>query len=224
MPTAWNSDDPADLGLISANCAALFRTLAGQAQHRTFPDRAELCRWHTAIFAGCAVPVAGYLGHVRGDPSDPELAVYEVGVGRMQIDGHLEKQGFPARLVADELDRVLTEIHDAMAEVDAMLAPGQRPRTVLELHHFVALTAMAHGELVRVHPFANGNGRTARTFVAFLCLRYRVPPFLDPLPRPNDVMYADASRDSMGRRPDYAGDHTRAVAVFGHLLTLALMP
>lgn len=39
-------------------------------------------------------------------------------------------------------------------------------------------------EWVRIHPFANGNGRTARLWANSLALRYGLPPFMSVRPRP----------------------------------------
>ncbi len=40
----------------------------------------------------------------------------------------------------------------------------------------VEVAAWAHGEWVRIHPFANGNGRTARNWANFVFMRYGLPP------------------------------------------------
>jgi len=93
-----------------------------------------------------------------------------------------------------------------------------------ELDAVVGLTARVHGEWVRLHPFANGNGRIARVWAAWLALRYSLPVFVTVKPRPGDLAYARAARDSMGRPPDFTGDHSTATAVFAHLLTLTLLP
>lgn len=126
--------------------------------------------------------------------------------------------------VAPDVDALLLAIHAALQQLDRALPVDRRPAAVDELHAVVALTATVHGEWVRLHPFANGNGRTARTWAAFIALRYSLPVFVVSKPRPNDIAYARAARSSMGRPPDFAGDHSESVAVFGHLLTLALLP
>lgn len=66
----------------------------------------------------------------------------------------------------------------------------------------VELAAMAHGEWVRIHPFADGNGRTARMLGNWILVRYGLPPVLRLRPRPDSLEYARASQESMG-----AGDH-----------------
>lgn len=220
----WEADDPRDHGRIQTNVRALLDELQTTAAERRLPDRAELARWHTVLYAGCRVPSPGYVGHYRGDRVVPELTDYEVGIGLLQPDGLTEKVGVWAADLGVELDRALRGLHAALRWLDDRLPPGRRPTTVDELQLVVELTALVHGEWIRLHPFANGNGRTARVWVAFVCLRYRVPLFLALKPRTPDLAYARAARDSMGRPPDFVGDHSTATAVFAHLLALSLLP
>ena len=63
------------------------------------------------------------------------------------------------------------------------------------------VTAAIHGEWVRIHPFANGNARTARVWAAWIALRYGLPVFVTVKPRPNDAAYAQAAFASMGSSP-----------------------
>ncbi len=164
------------------------------------------------------MPVAGYLGHFRGDPVVRELVDYEVGLGAPLKDGNLEKMGVWASRVNEEMTAVLAGLHAVFAELDARLPVGQPPSTADEILQVISFAALAHGECLRVHPFANGNGRIARLLVAFICMRYAVPMFLHIKPRPEGEDYVRASQDSMGRPPDFVGNHTPTTAVFAHLL------
>lgn len=121
------------------------------------------------------------------------------------------------------LSSFFTGVTAALAQLDQVLAPGPRPTSIDELEAVVGLTALMHGEWLRLHPFANGNGRTGRLWAAFIVLRYSVPIFARVKPRPHDVAYERAARASTGRPPAFAGDHSTAVAVFGHLLSLGLL-
>ncbi len=221
--TPWDDDDPADLPTIAANTSALLGRLRISAPARPMPAADDICGWHTAIYAGCNVPVAGYVGHFRGDQGVPELVGYEVGVGPTQPDGYPDRVGRWSAELPAALSSLFTGVTAALAQLDEVLAPGQRPTSVDELEAVVGLTALVHGEWLRLHPFANGNGRTGRLWVAFIALRYSVPIFVSVKPRPADVAYERAARASMGRPPTFAGDHSTAVAVFGHLLSLALL-
>ena len=215
---SWQEDNSENLSLIQSNAAQLIMELRAGAADRTLPTRETLCYWHARLYAGCDVPVAGYLGHFRGDPTVKELLDYEVGLGSRLNDGNLEKMGVWARRVSNEIDGVLAGLHAVFAELDALLPVGKPPNTADQILEVISFAALAHGEILRVHPFANGNGRIARLLVAFICLRYGVPMFLHIKPRPETEDYIRASRDSMGRPPDYVGNHTTTTSVFAHLL------
>jgi Fic/DOC family len=215
---SWQEDDPKNLSLIQRNAAALITGLRETAPDRMLPTSEELCRWHARLYAGSELPVAGYVGHFRGDPAVRELTDYEVGLGGRLKDGNLEKMGVWARRVSDEMNAVLAGLHAVFVELDARLPVGKPPTTADEILQVISFAALAHGELLRVHPFANGNGRIARLLVAFICLRYGLPMFLHIKPRPESDDYIRASRDSMGRPPDFIGNHTTTIAVFAHML------
>jgi hypothetical protein len=215
---SWQEDDPKNLSLIQGNAAQLITELRATAAQRLLPTCEELCRWHARLYSGCEVPVAGYVGHFRGDPAVPALIDYEVGLGARLKDGNLEKMGVWARLVSKEMGAVLAGLNAVFAELDARLPVGKSPTTPDDIVAVISFTALAHGECLRVHPFANGNGRIARLLVAFICLRYALPMFLHIKPRPESDDYIRASRDSMGRPPDFVGNHTTTTAVFAHML------
>lgn len=220
----WDVDHPADLARISANGGALIRTFAADAAARASPSLALVCSWHERLYDGCRVPSRQYLGGLRGDPNRPDLVAYEVGVGDVRADGWPDRVGVWSADVGAAVTRILAEVQAVLAVMDSRFPVGTRPRTVDELSAVVTLVAAVHGEWVRVHPFANGNGRTARAWAAWLALRYDLPAFVTVKPRPDDVAYARAGRASMGRPPDFIGDHTEAANVFMYLLALALLP
>lgn len=220
----WSDDQPGDQTRIAANCGRLLVEIRAAAQAHQTPTAAETKRWHAAIYEGCAVPAAAYVGNFRGDAHYRDLTDYEVGVGPTLADGYPERMGLWAGDVAAEVDLFFDRLQLAFAALDHHLAVGARPHTVDLLHETVALTAVVHGEWIRIHPFVNGNGRTARLWAAYVSLRYGLPVYVALKPRPADVAYARAAKASMGRPPDFAGDHKESIAVFAHLLTLALLP
>ena len=65
---------------------------------------------------------------------------------------------------------------------------------------------------MRIHPFANGNGRPRTLWANWAALRYGLPPFVRIKPRPAGDAYAAAAYASM------PGDHAVTVAVFGQML------
>jgi fido (protein-threonine AMPylation protein) len=220
----WSDDRASDLPRIEANCGRLVHDLHREAAGRLRYGLDEARDWHRRIYAGCVVPVPGYVGNVRGDPGHAELLDDEVGVGPLQPDGYPRGVGVWAADLAHQLVVFEQGVARAFATADAALPTGRRPATVDELHAVVALAAELHGEWIRLHPFANGNGRTARVWAAVVALRYDLPVFARVRPRPDDVAYARAARASMGPPPDFRGDHSATVVVFSHLLALALLP
>src|SRR5690348_6210253 len=100
----------------------------------------------------------------------------------------------------------------AVARLDRVLPVGGHPGNAGELRSVLTLCDYAHGEWVRIHPFANGNGRIARLWANWCALRYGVPPFVRLKPRPEGNLYATASALSM------RSDHQAMVTVFADML------
>ncbi len=100
----------------------------------------------------------------------------------------------------------------AVAVLDSAIPPGGSPADEAQLRSVLTLCAYAHGEWIRIHPFANGNGRTARLWANWCALRYGMPPFVRLKPRPKGSLYATASALSM------RGDHQVMIAVFADML------
>jgi Fic family protein len=71
--------------------------------------------------------------------------------------------------------------------------------------------AWAYAEWIRIHPFANGNGRTARLWVNSIAMRYQLPPFLQLRPRPA-AGYGAAGAEAM------RGNWQATIEVLRHLL------
>lgn len=218
----WNADDTADAQRILVNIDKLLRSLSASAPSRSVPDIAEVQRWHAAIYDSCQLPVPGYAGHFRGDPTVPELGGYEVGVGVRRRDGLPDRVGLPSVRVPNAVAGLLAQLGNALNRLDGHVALGSRPTDSAVLQSVASLAATVHGEWARIHPYANGNGRTARLWAAWLALRYRLPIFVTVKPRPADLDYARSSRMSMGRPPDFIGDHRPAALVFAGMLSQAI--
>jgi hypothetical protein len=138
------------------------------------------------MLEGIEVPDEAYRGGFRGD-AHPALVDYEVTIGGLPTTR--------AASVSDEIRRLVAELQNQVTwldEVEALEDPAVLDpdfvRKVLEL------AAWLHCEWVRIHPFANGNGRTARMWVLWLCGRYGLPELLALRPRPNDTGYDSATQ------------------------------
>jgi hypothetical protein len=218
----WSDDDPADSQRILTNVAQALGEVRQLAAARTTPTVDDLRRWHTVVFTGCTLPSPTYAGGFRGD-AHADLIDYDVGVGPIMPDGYPECTGVSAHLVDGEMRTLVSQLTNALGLLDGVVPVGECPTTVDALAEVVEVVAIAHGELVRVDPFVNGNGRVARLLAAHISLRYGLPAFVRLKPRPGDVAYARAAKRSMGRPPAFTGDHSESVAVFTHFLTLDLL-
>lgn len=135
--------------------------------------------------AGLDVPHRAYVGGFRGEGG--KLKHCEVRIGRAR--------GVPAARVASELKAFERRLRRAIAELDKSSEPGAEPDAD-GLAAVLALAAWAHAEWVRIHPFANGSGRTARLWANSILLRYGLPPVVRLRPRP-DGGYGEAAARAM---------------------------
>jgi hypothetical protein len=166
------ADWDADGARLQAN---LRRVLASVVQWSTRRDRitsALIKRWHRETMAGLDVPDPKYVARFRGERGIERQRVF-VGMreGTKPERVLVEASAFVARLQA-----VLSRL-DRLIPVDTDL-DRDRMQAVIEL------AAWVHSEWVRIHPFANGNGRTARILTNAVLLRYGLPPVLRLRPRP----------------------------------------
>lgn len=209
MPTPWDDDPPGSGPQIAANVRDLLQDLSQAAGQRVTPTVSGAQDWHHRIYDGIPLPVPYYAGEVRDSDSNyPELYGYEVAVGPLR--------GVPSQFVPQELASFESHAQQAVGRLDAVLPAGQVPGQSKDLHAVLTLCALLHGEWVRIHPFANGNGRTARVWANWAALRYGLPPFVSIKPRPPGNPYALAAVAGM------QGQHQVAVAAFEQMLHATL--
>lgn len=215
----WGEDSPTDETVIAANIAQVLTEIVLDGTGRAAPSLDLAHRWHRAVYAGVAsVPAAHFLGAARGG-GHPDLVGYEVAV--LEGEGRRLAEAAPAVHVEAELARFARSMSLAVEALDTVIAAGRLPVDGTQLYSVVELAAIAHGEWVRIHPYANGNGRIARTWANWVAVRYGLPPFVRIKPRPDGLLYAQAAHASMGRPPDHSGDHRLTVQVFVDLLRTA---
>ena len=134
--------------------------------------------------SGLRVPDPTFVGRFRGETG---LETYRVRVGA--------HSGLAPADVGAALATFERTLQGAAAVLDERYPPGQE-LDADGLAAVIDVCAWAHAEWIRVHPFANGNGRAARVWVNFLLMRYDLPPVMRLRPRPNDG-YAEASASAM---------------------------
>ena len=168
MPN-WDEDSPR----LRNNLARVLEEIVRASEQRETPTVESARRWQSFILDGLHVPDSRYVGAFRG----------ESGLENVQSRVGVNYGVAPAR-VAEELAKFEAKLRKLVAELDALLPSGLEPDAD-QLAAVIDLCAWAHSEWVRIHPLANGNGRTARFWANSLAMRYGLPPFVRLRPRPN---------------------------------------
>jgi Fic family protein len=175
----WDAD-----GLqLAGNLQRLLRDIRDKAVRREALDLSAIRNWHFAMMEGLDVPPGAAVGVFRGEPP---LNKCEVRIGR-----HC---GTKSGQVGTELAEFECTLQSVTEKLDRSIAPNGLPDED-GLMAVIETCAWAHSEWVRIHPLANGNGRTARLLANAIAMRYGLPPFVRLRPRPGDPygMVADAS-------------------------------
>lgn len=194
MPN-WEEDSPH----LGDNLIAALKQAASAAERRDMPTLEAAKNWQKLIMRGLKPPTARFASAFRGEPGLEKIHV-RVGsyYGANPADVAKELREFEARL------RVLVSKLDASLPFDTL--PNQD-----HLDAIMDVCAWTHSEWLRIHPFVNGNGRTARLWVNSIAMRYGLPPFLPLRPRPG-AGYAAAAAQAM------QGDWRSAAALFREML------
>ncbi|HEX7880797.1 MAG TPA: Fic family protein [Candidatus Eisenbacteria bacterium] len=176
----WDEDSPT----LQANLVGVLREIRDRVGRRTALSVEDARGWHSAIMQGLKVPNPAHVAHFRGEPGLKSLGVR---VGR--------RRGTPPERVATDLQSFEVTLQAAVSELDRRIPHGVLPNDD-GIAAVIDLAAWAHAKWVRIHPFANGNGRTARLWANALLMRYGLPPFVRLRPRP-DHGYGNAGAAAM---------------------------
>jgi fido (protein-threonine AMPylation protein) len=172
--------------------------------YKLLPSEDMVKSWHSTMFEDIA-PCKDYLGHFR----DKELTTYCLQDYDVIIGDY---RGTPYGQVLDDVAAFFRVFNNELAAIEKTLPfDTDRELTTWEVTKIVKLAALVHGEWVRIHPFANGNGRTARLLANYVLVRYGFGPALAIRPRPSGE-YGRAAHDSMNK------DHRRMENLIWHLL------
>ena len=181
---------------LRSNLVAALESARRGANSLETPSLQLARNWHLQMFEGLTPPEGAdvsWYGNFRGDANQEFIGV-RVGL----------VEGVPPESVLTELKHFIDRFTDLIAGFDETLsgdgsAGNELPkvRDGYQLRAVIGLMAYAHGEWIRIHPFANGNGRTARLWANWVAMRYGLPPFVTLRPRP-DGSYEQASRLAMG--------------------------
>lgn len=164
----WDEDSP----ILRRNLAILIRQIRDDALARKGVRLDSARLWHREFLRDLIVPLPAMVGAFRGESG---LTGMEVRVGH--------HRGVEAKDVARTLIEFERRLQQAVKTLDALIPTGSELNGD-QLAAVIDLCAWAHAEWVRIHPFANGNGRTARLWANSLAMRYGLPPFVRLRPRP----------------------------------------
>jgi Fic family protein len=190
----WDADSPE----LRRNLKKVLEAAEKEARLRVLPTVEAARRWHSETMRGLKADKPEYIGAFRGEPG-LESVVVEIG-GR---------HGEAADKVSAALRDFERHLQSAVAYLDQAIPPGVEP-TRGQIDAILEVCAWAHAEWVRIHPFANGSGRTARLWANSLAMRYGLPPFVRLRPRP-DGNYGRVSQKAM------LGDWEPTATLFGQL-------
>ena len=152
---------PEEARQLTENLRELLRGIrAGQFADRRI-DSALVQDFHAAVFGG----IRGFAGRLRSRSFGSEYLTFgpHRSMHRNAVPDALEKV---ARHAARRLEEALSG-PVTLEQTDVLL------RTAL---HF-------HNDLIRIHPFEDGNGRTARAFLSLFLVRAGLPPIAFEVPR-----------------------------------------
>ena len=178
----WDEDSPR----LRQNLARILERIAEASAQRKTPTLELARNWQRTFMQGLKVDPR-HVGAFRGEPG---LERTGVKVGRLW--------GVHPSNVAQELRKFEQKLQAAVSRFDEALPIGN-DLSGDEVDAVIDLCAWAHAEWVRIHPFANGNGRTARLWANYLAMRYGLPPFVSLRPRPDDGYEAAGARAMRGR-------------------------
>ncbi len=168
------------------------------------PPSLELARnWHGAMMHGLTPrPPAepSWFGCFRGEEGQENIGI--------RVGAH---EGTHPTVVSRDLEQFEVHLGELVTFLDEQLPSGKALDSAT-VEMVLQLMGWTHNEWVRIHPFANGNGRIARIWANWGAMRYGLPPFVRLRPRPAGDAYANAASAAI------TGDQASMVTVFRQML------
>src|SRR5687768_4577191 len=159
MPFPWDEDNPQVRNRIMDNLAVLLSDVVASGRRRDQPSMDLVRDWHRRMLDRVPLVEPAVAGGFRGSgPQGGELKTYRVAVDQVEAVR-------PGR-VRSEMSLFERRMGERVAALDPLIPPKAPPER--REHQVIALCAWAHGEFIRIHPFADGNGRMARAVLLWL--------------------------------------------------------
>lgn len=179
-PRTWPwADTPANEARIAAQLVAVREQAVKLGREGRLVTEEDLRGWHKEAVAGVRLTDPFVAGHFRGEgPPAGRLANCPVHVNNVY--------GTPPGQVPSQVRGFFAELAQRVSELDARR--GSEPPMPADVYDDVInLLAWVHGEWVRIHPFVNINGSTARLLVVAVGAYFGIPVPLPGKPRPSTV-------------------------------------
>jgi hypothetical protein len=178
----WDEDSSE----LRRNLSKVLREIRDRAVRREMPTLESARQWQQGTMTGLDITTPETLGRFRGEDGITNVRVW-IGAA----------EGVSPKKVASELKEFEKRIRRTLAALDKLFPSG----AILDvdgLSAVIDLAAWAHAEWIRIHPFANGNGRTARMWANAIFMRYGLDPVVSLRPRPDGGYEAAAARAMHG--------------------------
>ncbi|GAA4885053.1 hypothetical protein GCM10025788_26440 [Serinicoccus chungangensis] len=208
VPFPWDSRSDSNRKRIEENYRHLRAEVVQSGLARNRPTPALVQGWHARSLDGIRLAEPWVAGHYRGEgPSGSQLrdALVHVGGRLGEPPAHVRQR---VRGMFEELDRRIDGL-------DARVSVGEGLNTLYP--DVLQLCAWAHGEWIRIHPFVDHNGSTARLLALMLGLRYGVPLNLPGKPRPPTPSFGLALSYNVAAENQMMGDDTVMVSYLDRL-------
>jgi len=209
-PFPWDQG-PRAKQRIDTNFRSVRAAAAQAALEGCRPTESAVRSWHVLSLQGVALAEPAVAGGFRGEgPPGSRLADSFALIG-------LATGEMPSRVVPRVAETFAT-LANRLDALDARLMGGENHPDIYP--DVIELCAWLHGEWVRIHPFADHNGSTARLLTMSVGLLYNVPLNLpgkprSAMPEPGlELGYGNAAIAQM-----YGNDH--AMIAFLHRIASA---
>ncbi|TIX25561.1 MAG: hypothetical protein E5V37_26955 [Mesorhizobium sp.] len=189
-PKNWDYENHQNSGAIVARrSTTAVRIVRGMNAAQKAALAQDIRPFHELLFTGLTPPHFPYFaGKYRGERFRC-LQDYEVGVQGDRAVGHT------AATVPMEMESFAVEVGRLNKEMDFSFSANSKLFTPeMKVFRAVQLVAAAFVYFLEIHPFANGNGHSARMLIICLLGRHNIYPNAKWKlhPRPDDPAYTQA--------------------------------
>jgi hypothetical protein len=219
-PFPWDKDLPANVSRIDANFAKLRPQVVTAALDGQRPNEALLRDWHRQSVRGVRLAEPEVAGGFRGE--GPPGSRLNTSLNAVRGVFGIPMLGADAARVPGLVAGFFMALEQRLDALDARVGAGEG--FAAYYRDVLVVCAWAHGEWVRIHPFADHNGSTARLMVIAVGLRYGVPLKLPGKPRnamPTPGLIADYN---LAAGNQMLGDDQLMVTVLHQLASGAAAP